>query len=457
VTDTGLPRLRPYQAEAGRAILDSVTRRLGRTFTVEMSRQSGKNELSAQLETTILAAAVAGAFAPDPVEIVKTAPTYTPQVALSIRRLRDRLRAARLPHEEHGHIISLGNARAVFLSAEPGANVVGHTANPLLEIDEAQDVDPDKFDKEFRPMAAAFNATTVLYGTAWSEIDLLHRERQRALDAQSSDGVRRAFVIPWPIPAQYSPAYNAFVNAERERLGATHPMFTTQYDLIPLPGKGRFLNHTLIAQLTGDFPRRATPPTTAVIAAGLDIAGGDDDAPERHDRTVLTLAAVTPPSPADPVPQNHAAVLHQIAWHGTPHDQLLPALLDIIVNVWRPAQLTIDATGLGETTARIIASRSPRTTVTPFKFTRPSKSELGFALLSAISTGRTKVYAHDGSDDARTFWSEAALARADYLPGRFLNFYVAQADGHDDYLISLALCQHAIDNAQPRIARGRTP
>src|SRR5258705_8249791 len=45
----GMP-LRPYQLEPARAILDSVFHRRGRTFTVMMSRQAGKNELSAQLE-----------------------------------------------------------------------------------------------------------------------------------------------------------------------------------------------------------------------------------------------------------------------------------------------------------------------------------------------------------------------------------------------------------------------
>ncbi len=47
-------RLRPYQVEAGRAILDSVLRRRGLSFSVEVARQGGKNELSAQLEALLL-------------------------------------------------------------------------------------------------------------------------------------------------------------------------------------------------------------------------------------------------------------------------------------------------------------------------------------------------------------------------------------------------------------------
>jgi hypothetical protein len=65
----------------------------------------------------------------------------------------------------------------MFFSADPESNVVGATASLLLEIDEAQDVSPDTFDKDFRPMAATTNATTVMYGTAWSDDTLLARQR----------------------------------------------------------------------------------------------------------------------------------------------------------------------------------------------------------------------------------------------------------------------------------------
>ena len=40
-------KLRPYQAEIARAIIDSIQRNLGLTFSVEIARQGGKNELSA--------------------------------------------------------------------------------------------------------------------------------------------------------------------------------------------------------------------------------------------------------------------------------------------------------------------------------------------------------------------------------------------------------------------------
>jgi hypothetical protein len=456
----GIPPLRPYQLAPARAIIDSVQFGLGLTFTLEMARQSGKNQTSATLEATVLLQQHHPhlALPPTPINCIKVAPTLDPQVKLSRDRLRDILRAGNVPYAvEDGRIIRVGDARVTFLSAEPSANIVGHTAHPLLEIDEAQDVAIDKYDKEIKPFAAANNATTILYGTPWSELDLLGRERAAAQRAQQRDGIQRSFIVPWTIVATHLPTYRTYVEAERARLGPTHPMFTTQYEMQQLPGKGRLFSATVLEQLRGDWPRRDTRPPTARIVAGLDIAGGDDDRPEAHDRTVLTFAAVTHPTKAEPVPQNHVAVLQALSWQGTDHAILIPQLLSIINDVWRPDTLTIDATGIGETTAALLARGvHQRTTINAVKFTRPSKSLLGFDLQQAAITGHLKLFELDEADDAsRTLWSELRLARADYLPGGFMNFYLDPSEGHDDYLISLALTNHAAQQHEHRVARGR--
>ena len=51
---SSINRLRPYQKEVALAILDSIFGRKGLTFSVEIARQGGKNELSAQLELLLL-------------------------------------------------------------------------------------------------------------------------------------------------------------------------------------------------------------------------------------------------------------------------------------------------------------------------------------------------------------------------------------------------------------------
>ena len=188
---SAMPTLRPYQQEAGRAIVRSALRGEGRSFSVEIARRGGKNELSDQIEAFLLVASAGRA-----VDAIKCAPTFRPQAVIRLQRLWARLCAARIAPPavlEEGRAIRLGNARLLFLSAEPGANVVGHTAGLLLEVDEAQDIDPDHFDRAFRPMAAAAGATIVFYGTAWRISTLLERAKQHHLEQERGDGVQRHF------------------------------------------------------------------------------------------------------------------------------------------------------------------------------------------------------------------------------------------------------------------------
>ena len=111
-----LRKLRSYQGEVALAILNSVFGRKGLTFSVEIARQGGKNELSAQLELLLLTL-----FMGEPQNLVKCSPTFKPQTVISMVRLKDRLNDAGFAGiwaAEMGYIIRLGNARAIFLSAD---------------------------------------------------------------------------------------------------------------------------------------------------------------------------------------------------------------------------------------------------------------------------------------------------------------------------------------------------
>jgi hypothetical protein len=65
-----------------------------------------------------------------------------------------------------------------------------------------------------------------------------------------------------------------------------------------------------------------------------------------------------------------------------------------------------------------------------------------------------KMYAADGSPEYKEFWWQMEHARSYYRPNRTLNFYVDPSEGHDDYLMSLALLVHAAGLYSPRIAHG---
>lgn len=162
---TGGIRLREYQCGPMLSILKSVLGHRGLSFVVMFPRQSGKNELQAQLECYLLAL-----LSPTQAEMVKISPTWKPQSLNAMRRLERVLQrntiTQRLWRRESGYIYRVGSARMLFFSGAPEANIVGATASTLLEVDEAQDVSIAKYDKDIAPMAASTNATRVFWGTA---------------------------------------------------------------------------------------------------------------------------------------------------------------------------------------------------------------------------------------------------------------------------------------------------
>ena len=504
----GLPELRPYQLEIGRAIYASVWRRRGRMFTVEIARQGGKNELSAQLGVLLLLLASGKGG-----KLVKAAPTFNPQALVSLRRLQERLDDGGFGGRwrlEGGNIVRLERSQQTFLSAEPTSNVVGATADVLLELDEAQDVERDKFLKEFRPMGATGNATTVLYGTPWDGGSLLETMSEENRELERKDGVRRDFRFDWEAVAACSPLYGRYVESERERLGEEHPLFRTQYRLLPIaPGEGMF-NRSQLALLRGGHARLRGPLPGRVYVAGVDVAGepwgasgassteeamrrasgerslggeygGYGGGPLRvpsgqastgsgrtdwrdatvgggygpaetggRDATVVTIGEVEGGGRLD---APSVRVVEHYRWTGEPHHALTPSLVELLRRTWRCRRVVVDATGLGAGVASGLV-KAMGGAVEPFVFTSGSKSRLGFELLGAVNTGRVSAYAGDGSSEYAEFWREMELAQARYRVNQTMDFFVEASRGHDDYLMSLALMVRAA--ASPaRTARGR--
>ena len=451
-----MPTLRPYQQEAGRAIVRSVLRNEGRSFSVEIARQGGKNELSAQIEAFLLLAAAGHA-----VDAIKCAPTFRPQALISLRRLWARLRTAKLAPPavlEEGRAIRLGDARLLFLSAEPGANVVGHTAGLMLEVDEAQDIDPDHFDHAFRPMAAAAGATIVFYGTAWHGSTLLEQAKQHHLELERGDGVQRHFQYDWRAVAAHNPAYARYVENERQRLGEDHPLFRSQYLLQTLEGQGRLFPPHVLRLLEGRHPPLSGPLPGERYIAGLDLAGEGTSERDGADSTVLTIGRVRYEAEGPLTGEPRVEVVAILAWTGQRFDALYAELAAILRDVWDVTRLAIDATGLGAPAARFLRRALGEERVEAVTFTRERKSDLGYALQAAAHTGRLRLHAPDGSTGYRTCRDQLERARVEYRADRRMSFSVPEREGHDDYVISLALLVAAGEGARPagpRVARGR--
>jgi len=459
--------LRPYQLEVARAVMDSIQKGTGLTFSVEIARQGGKNELSAHLEVLLLTLYMARGG-----NIIKCSPTFKPQTVISMERLKQRLDDFGFDgiyRPQMGYIVQLGNSKVVFLSAEGSSSVVGHTADILLEIDESQDVSKEKYTKEFRPMGSATNVTTVLYGTTWDDSTLLEEVKQANLELERKDGIKRHFRYDWQEVGRHNPDYLRFVQAERQRLGEEHPLFRTQYALLPINRGGGFLSRQQIALMLGEHQRQSHPEGKRTYIAGIDLAGEHE--PEMmgcggsgasrvkgHDSTVITIAEVDVADPATSFTASPSLpllrVVEQYQWTGTPHSQLYAQMTHLLKDVWRCHRIAVDATGIGQPVASFLR-KELGSRVIPLVITSKSKSDMGFELLSFVNSGRLKLYKQDGSPEYRETLLELERARAQYRPNQTMNFYVDPQEGHDDFLVSLALVVQAAKGLGPREAKGR--
>jgi hypothetical protein len=418
-----------------------------------LGRQMGKNETSAHLEAYLLA--LHGRRGGT---IVKAAPSFRPQLVTSILRLTSALAANPITRgrwsSQLGYMVRLGGACVTFLSADRRSNVVGGTADLLLEIDEAQDVDPAKYDREFRPMVSSTNATTVLYGTAWNEDSLLQRQREVNMARERRTGERLHFEFDWHALAAINPAYRAFVESEIARLGADHPTIATQYLLRPLADSGRLFSEGQRAAIRGTHDRERDPRPGCLYVAGIDLAGEDEQAEDalaralapRRDSTVVTIAELDRSGPGLP----WVRVVDHVWWTGRDQVWQYERLIELWER-WGFARTCVDASGIGAGIAAFLEARYAHR-VEGFVFTAPSKSKLAYTMLGMANSGKLSVYAQDGSPEAHELWSELRACRYWLRAHEQMAWGVPPVDGHDDFVASLALCCRAAESMVPEPA-----
>ncbi len=470
---SGLP-LREYQKEAAQAIVDSVVHRRGLTFVVIMSRQAGKNELQAQLEAYLLTRfSHPSATAQGQAEIVKASPTFKPQTENAMRRLERVLQqnviARRLWKRDAGYIYRVGCARIYFFSAYKEANVVGATASTLLECDEAQDVLPAKWDKDFAPMAASTNATTVFWGTIWTSRTLLARELRAARAAEARDGLRRVFLFDAEAVGKEVPAYAQYVEKQVAKLGRSHPLIKTQYFLEEIDAEGSMFPPARGALMQGSHNPCPGPVQGKIYAMLVDVAGEDEDQEgeelrerePRKDSTAATIVEVDLATVADEILRapTYKTVQRRL-WTGTKHAALYGEL-KALAEVWGVKYLVVDATGVGAGLASFLDKALPGRVI-PYVFSSKSKSDLGYGFLAVCDSGRFKDYAYPAlaaAPDLLRLQFEKELTACEYEildgPGKLMRWGVSASARdpetgelmHDDLLLSAALC--AVLDQQP--------
>ena len=445
-------QLRPYQAEALNAVVHSVRNHLGLTFVWIFPRQSGKDEsLALMVQYLLTFSSVIGG------EIVFFNPTFKPQTETSMRRLENRLRSSGINRgrwtRKNGYIYQVGSSSCTYMSADPSAHIVGATANRLLIVNEAQDVNPFRYDKDIDPMVASVGSTKLFSGTRWTSDTLLERELVAAGHAEKNDGQRRVFFYTAEDVRRSVPAYGAHVDGVVARLGREHPLVKTQYFCESIDAQAGMFPPGRQALMAGRHSEQSTPEPGKQYAFLVDVAGqdeatltgGDNEILQNPGRDSTALKIVEIDSTSVPLLGKPTyRVMFRKSWTGAKHVTVFGALKALAAS-WRPLRIVIDATGVGEGLWSLLDNALGEDVVMPVKFTAQVKSDLGYGWLGIIESGRYQEY----SPLDLTFRQQLEKCRSEIVPGpsRLMRWGVPDGtrgpDGtqvHDDDLITGALC-----------------
>ncbi|HTP03436.1 MAG TPA: hypothetical protein VMJ64_18825 [Anaerolineales bacterium] len=393
-------KLRPYQKEPLKRILDSIEKHLGDTIILLFPRQSGKDELLVQLKAYLL-----HLYAPLSVGIVEVNPTQRPQTTAALERFERSLSQNRLvwrKWRKRGATMRLiGKASVSFLSGDRSANTRGASASLLLIVNEAQDILPSVYGQVLEPMTASMNATRLLAGTAWTSDTLLAREIRAARQAEHMDGRKRVFTVDADAVQKSVEWYGAHVEAAIRKYGREHPFVKTQYFNEEIDARGGMFTAAHRALMGASPASPARPPVVEgrTCAFLIDVAGQEEastsasdlikraEPQSRSDRDAVTLRIVEIDlTTLETLHKPTYRAIHLEQWTGQNHLTVF-GQIKALAETWQPRHFVIDATGVGEGLWAMLDKAFP-TRVIPVKFTQSTKSELGYGFLAIIHTGR---------------------------------------------------------------------
>ncbi|HCC78009.1 MAG: hypothetical protein A2X25_06840 [Chloroflexi bacterium GWB2_49_20] len=462
--------LRPYQLQAANAIIASIQNNAGLSFVLVLPRQSGKDEMIGQLIAYLMRC-----LSSKDRSIVVVNPTYKPQTINAILRLETCLSRNPLTRgqwrKRSDFMRQVGYCRTSFLSGDGQANVVGATASLLLVINEAQDIAPDIYDKNFAPMCASTNATRLLCGTVWTSSTLLSREMRRARREQEEDGTQRLFLLDADQVALLHKPYGLFVQGEIARLGRQHPVIKTQFFNEEIDAQVGMFPEARQMLMLGTHSPQLEPSPGCLYAFLIDVGGQDEGLRQSQDMqnpgrdyTSLKIVEVDPCSIPEFKRPTYRCV-RRLAWLGEKHTHI-HAQIKALAQTWNPPHLVIDATGVGEGLFSMLDLSLPGRCI-PVRFTQAGKSEIGYQFISIVETGRYREYHPFDSG----FQRQLNHCQAEILPGPAHTMRWGVPDGkrdengqplHDDDLMTSALtaildrqewCLHSettvIDNLDP--------
>lgn len=425
-----------YQIEVADAILYSALQGLGWLFVIMVTRQAGKNEISAFIQQYIL---LYGWYFGTKVSGVKFAPVHKPQLQASMDRLEGAdaedsgglagsIVTKSLWKKSDGYKYHIGKPRMTnqyaFLSINPTANVASQTAFTLLEGDEAQDIDTNKWERDAQPMGSFNNATTVFWGVAWTKESHIYQAMNQAYEMEArleaELGYRPKLVYKvdaYQVIKSGNENYAKAFKNQVARLGLDHIAIQTQYLLKFIDSIGRFFNAEQLARIYANTHRmRVGPEPGKVYVFSIDVAGQEENVENSdqletasqvgvHKRDSLALAIGELERDGTVIP------VCFYEWVGLAHSKAREILPKILKH-WGTVGGVCDATGIGEPLAYYLVELfKGRMEIEAYKFKAQgdeNKSKLGYLAYSYVMGDLLKIPARPPEDEVQLeLWREA--------------------------------------------------
>ena len=481
---TGI-KLYSYQKEPVHRLIVGIITFEAASVTLLFSRQSGKTEVFAFLIPTLMAILpVLGDIFPE-LEYFKNgfkAGIFAPQSDQKdtlYSRIKNRMTSQTAQEVMSDPDINTGIALYSLLTLTNGSTCTAQTASKnskiegntldLVVMDEAQDIDDLVAQKSIEPMTTATAGSIARCGTTGTKVNHFYEEIQynRKNDVKTPKNRRCHFEYndkeiirrrreQFKIDGKRQHLlYEKVVKKFIDKWGENSPSFQLSYRLVWRIEDNMFMPEDAFWKYCNKRLKIVDYPDTDVDDPNVTYSFGIDWAKEGCS-TVVTVIRSTPNDEEHETIEEYdqsrpnKRIMCWVELPGEDYEEQHYSIMELVY-LWLPSVIYSDATGVGNApTDRLIYAVPETTTIVPYVFSTPSKSEMWTELYEELKGGRLVFPAHKSAQESAEFNNfkiqlTTAVKRYDrgYLVvGKPSRKYL------DDYLDSLGLANLAA-NSEP--------
>src|SRR5262252_5127615 len=416
----------PYQEALGRRIIESVISGDGATITGELSRQSGKTEVVANVAASLMIllprlAEMFPEFEPlkkfiKGVMIGCFAPVEQ-QVETLFGRVVDRLTSERalemLEDPEIDDQVRPGSRKVrlkkcqsfcAMQTANPRAKIESKSYHVIF-VDESQSVDECVFYKSIQ-----------------------HNRRQEL----RRGGRKNHFRFDWHYCARFNRNYAAYIRGEASRIGEDSDEFRLNYRLEWLLERGMLITETRMDELGDPTMPIVQGYWRSPLVAGIDFA-------RKMDSTVATIVWVDWDRPDELGLYDHR-ILNWLEMHGEEWEDQYWRIVDFFSN-YSIVACGVDAQGVGDVAADRLKRLLPKIQVEPLSSQIADQSMRWKHLQQLLQRGLLSWPAHPKAKRTKTwrrFRQQMVDVEKSYKGAHLVIAAPNEAGVHDDYVDSLS-------------------